>query len=139
MWPDILSSRYRLGGRRPGVALDCLGTCAEIGARIHACVGDPWKQIHEDWLAGKIDASSALPKCRVRAEPGAALRHGDLLLFYPPAPAHPWVAIVAFGHVWSADAKIGSPYGRRIDLWTRRPDEHWHHDPSLHSQGHPRH
>jgi hypothetical protein len=139
MWPDILASRYRLGGRSPGHALDCAGTVLEIARRIGLCIEDPWAQLCADWAAGRVEMSSALPHCWRRTEQGATMAHGDIALFYEQAPAHPWVAIVAYGHVWSADARVGSPYGRRATLWTRQPDELWRHDPSLHPQGHPRH
>jgi hypothetical protein len=126
-WQDILASRYRLGARRAGVELDCLGTVLEVCARLGICAPDPWADLRRRWIAGDVAAASGFPPCWFRRAEPVGLHEGDVLLFYS---THPWVAIVARGYVWSADADLGSAYARPADRWRRKPAEVWTHDPA---------
>lgn len=130
-WADILRSRYRLGARRVGEQLDCLGTVLEVCRRIGICAPDPWADLRRKWLAGDIASTSGFPPCWFRRAEATDLREGDVLLFYS---THPWVAIVARSYVWSADADLGSAYARPADRWRRKPAEVWAHDPAACSQ-----
>lgn len=127
VWPDILASRYRLGGRQVGAWLDCYGTAIEVVRRLGLCVEDQWALLRRDWLAGRIDAHTGLPSCWVRTADSRRLSEGDLLLYYGQ---HPWVAAVAHGHVWSADASLGAAYCLPVWRWRRVPAEVWRHDPA---------
>lgn len=126
-WQDILRSRYRLGGRTAGVELDCLGTVLEGCRRLGLCLPDPWADIRRQWIAGHVEAACGFPPCWVRRAEPFDLREGDVLLFYG---SHPWVAIVAHAHVWSADIELGSAYARPLFRWQKRPAEVWAHDPT---------
>lgn len=126
-WDDILRSRYRLGARQAGVELDCLGTVLEVAKRCGLCMPDPWPHIRRQWLEGDAATASGFPSCWVRSADVDGLRDGDVLLFYG---AHPWVAIIAHSHVWSADAELGGAWRKPVVRWTKRPAEVWRHDPA---------
>lgn len=130
----LLGTPYRLGRRTPGVEIDCLGVTLELARRMfgEACAPDPWRAIFRAWSRGELQTSAGFPLCWFRPAEGVPIRDGDVLLFFG---AHPWAAFVCNGHVWSADADIGSAYCRPLTRWTLKPGEVWRHDPAAHSQG----
>src|SRR5688572_15752383 len=44
---DVRRTSYELGGRAPGVGLDCLGVCLVIAERLGIPSPDPWRAIAE--------------------------------------------------------------------------------------------
>lgn len=126
---DVLRTPYVRGGRVLGKAGDCLFTTLTGAARTVGCSPDPWPQIRAAWERGDLQPSTGFPPCWSRLPAGAALRDGDVLLFYG---AHPWSAVVVDGHVYTADEQVGA-YCRPLARWTKQPAEAWRHDPAAHS------
>lgn len=124
----LLGTPYALGGRKPGVAIDCLGTTLELARRMGLCAPDPWLQIEHAWRARAMDSFTGFPRCWGRlceAEP-SRIRDGDVLLSFAPRP---WAAIVCDGHVWSASLEVGSVFCVPLLRWHAPPAEVWRHDP----------
>lgn len=130
----LLGTPYRLGGRLPGIEIDCLGTVLELTRRElgEACSPDPWRSIMRTWARGEVETSNGFPPCWRRSAAGAPVVDGAVLVFFG---SHPWCAKVVNGHVWSSDADIGSVYCRPLDRLKAKPAEVWVHDPTAHSPG----
>jgi hypothetical protein len=126
---DVLRTPYVLGGREPGVGLDCLGTVIEIARRRNLCAPDPWRAILDAWGRGTLEARTGFPPCWQRQIDGEPIYDDDVLLFYG---AHQWCAIVIDGWLWSADEKVGTVYRVPVSRLPRWPNEVWRHDGTAH-------
>jgi hypothetical protein len=102
---DLLHSRYELGARLPGVALDCLGVVGEIARRRGLPPPDGWPSLRESWLQGRLDTSSGFPHGWERQPEGTGVVDLDVLLFV--RRGRPGCAIVDRGRVWTAEPLIG--------------------------------
>jgi cell wall-associated NlpC family hydrolase len=125
---DILSTPYVVGGRTPGVGIDCLGVVAEIARRRGVPAPDGWPSIEAAYRRGEID-HSGFPAGWVRVDAPAdpyVIRDGDVLLFYG---THPWCAIVHAGHVYSSSREHGSAYCVPGYRWKVQPAEVWRWQP----------
>ncbi len=123
---DLQRSAYELGGRDPGVAIDCLGLVGEIARRRGLPPPDGWPSIRDSWLQGRLDTCSGFPAGWVRQEPGTRLADLDVLLFVQRG--RPGCAIVDRGLVWTANAAAGvtaTPLNRwavvHTELWRFLP------------------
>jgi len=127
MATKILHTAYRLGGRIPGVGLDCLGVTIAICRLRNLPAPDPWGQIRAAWLEGKGVAATGFPAGWIKIDdPAEVIRDGDVLIF---AGNRQGVAIVHEGQVWTADAAAERVYRYPVFRLEKRPSEVWRFAP----------
>lgn len=118
----LLGTPYELGGRVPGVGIDCLGVVLWILKERGQQIPDPWETLRAQYAdPGESCAQNGLPAGWRRLEEGEPLRDGDVLLGFH---AHHWSAVVHEGHVWTAKPGTGV-WSRPVNRWSMRPREVW--------------
>jgi len=123
---DILHTPYELGGRTPGIGLDCLGVVGEIARRRGMAPPDGWPSIRDAWEHDEIEASTGFPPGWVKQDPVVGVEDGDVLLFFEP---HAWCSIVDGGMLWSASHEQGSCFCMPLFRLRRKPIEVWRWQP----------
>lgn len=119
---DLMASRYALGARAPGEAIDCLGLVGEIARRRGLPPPDGWPSIRESWLQGRLDTATGFPEGWARQEPGTTVRDLDVLLFV--RRGRPGCAIVDRGLVWTAEPGAGVT-ATPLNRWAVAHSELW--------------
>ncbi len=131
-WSRLRRSRHVVGGRLPGVELDCLGVALVI-LRDHfeIDVRDPWANL-VDACSSAGAPGTGLPAGWFRCAADEHRQDADVLLYFDP---HPGVGIVVGGRVWSSSPAVGGAYCVPLTRDRRRVHEVYRHGSRVPSAG----
>lgn len=120
---DLMTWPYRLGGRGPA-GVDCLGLTLVVLERLGVPTLDPWRNIHDAWRRGDLDAATGFGPDWRRIEVSEIGLDGDVLLFDVGGCRARHVAVLLGGHVVHATPEAGV----NLRPWTvghERPSQAW--------------
>lgn len=123
----MLTWPYRLGGRGPS-GVDCLGITIAVLQFLGVPAPDPWREIHDAWRRGSLDAATGFGAGWRRIEQAETGLDGDVLLFDIGGCRAKHVAVLFAGHVVHAAPEIGV----HMKPWTvghDQPSQVWRYQP----------
>lgn len=99
---QLLGTRFVLGGRKVGAGIDCFGVVIELARTRGVEWPDPWRQLEEDWKAGRVAPGSGFPPGW--AEVSDRPRDDDVVLMGDDLSGFGYVLD---GYVWTASPRAG--------------------------------